>query len=450
MKLLKYFDSFLENTVNLNSSRMELLDQRTTAITNFLTRDEVFGPILAATIPQGSYAQKTIIRPRANGTFDADLLVHLDPVPDWAACEYVSKLYTRLGRSDVYKEMRHRRTRCVYIDYADEFHVDLVPYVEFDGLGHITNRFTDRFERTDPKGITDWLTRQNAIANEHLIKVIRLLKFARDITWGFNVKSLLLTVLVGERIAAFNEVIRPGCYADVPTTHKTVVDDLDAYLQQNQHLPTIIDPGGTGERFNERWDEEGYTGFRDKFHALRAKVDEAFDAQGVDASVTAWQAVFGSEFKTPPVTASATSGGSRGALILVEGARRPVTERFIDRDYGFPIIGSRTLRMIGRVVAKGPLAGYRLLDAGNRVEKDRKLVFEIEYCDVSAPYRVFWKVRNNGLEAQRAGHLRGEISEGFGATHEESTRYAGSHYVECYIVKNARCLAVARQVVTVV
>ena len=54
---------------------------------------------------------------------EISLEIDLDPMPDWDACEYVGKLYTALGRSSVYKDMRHRRTRCVYIDYADEFAV---------------------------------------------------------------------------------------------------------------------------------------------------------------------------------------------------------------------------------------------------------------------------------------------------------------------------------------
>jgi hypothetical protein len=244
MKLIKYFDAFLENTVNLNPARMELLQTRTIAIENFLRQDEVFAPLLKATIPQGSFAQKTIIQPREDGTFDADLLVHLDPMPDWAACEYVGKLYTALGRSPVYKGMRHRRTRCVYIDYADEFHVDLVPYVESNGLGYITNRKTDSFELTDPKRFTGWLKDQHRITGGQLIKVIRLLKYVRDTTYGLNVKSVILTTLVGQRVSAFRATLNPGCYADVPTTLKTVVDDLDDYLQQNYYLPTILDPGG--------------------------------------------------------------------------------------------------------------------------------------------------------------------------------------------------------------
>lgn len=447
MKLIRYFDAFLESTVNLNPSRMELLDTRTTAITNFLKKDEVFGPLLKATIPQGSYAQKTIIRPRADGTFDADMLLHLDPMPDWSACEYVGKLYTALGRSPVYADMRHRRTRCVYIDYADEFHVDLVPYVETSGNGYITNNKTDEFEFTDPKGFTGWLKDQNRTASGNLIKVIRLLKYVRDITWGFNVKSVIFTTLIGERVSHLATVIDPNCYTDVPATLKKVVDDLDDYLQNNYSLPAITDPGGTGDRFDQRWDQAGYAAFRTRFHALRAKVDEAFDAEGTDASLAGWQAVFGDLFKAPPTSSSAAAG--RGALVVVEGKALPVTERFLDRDLGIPFIqNGHSLRMVGRVARKEGFRHYRLPDNGNRVGKGRDLIFEIEACTVPEPYEVYWKVRNTGPEAQRAGSLRGEIRKG-SRIHRESTLYNGPHWVECYVVKNGRCLARGRQIVNI-
>jgi hypothetical protein len=447
MKLIKYFDAFLENAVNLNPSRMDLLDTRTAAITDFLKHDEVFGPLLKSTVQQGSYAQKTIIRPRADRTFDADLLLHLDPMPDWAACDYVGKLYTALGRSAVYKDMRHRRTRCVYIDYADEFHVDLVPYVEFGGRGYVTNNKTDQFEHTDPKGFTGWLKDQHRIADGHLIKAIRLLKYVRDITWGFSVKSAILTTLVGERVGEIAKLLDTGCYADVPTTLKTVVDALDDYLQQRSLLPAIVDPGGTGDRFDERWDQAGYAAFRTKIHALRAKIDEAFDAEGIDAGLTAWQAVFGDAFKAP---APAASIDGRGALVVVEGKARPVTERFLDRDFGIPFsLDGHGVRMVGRVAPKNGFRHYPLPDHGNRVEKGRALIFEIKDCTVPGPYEVFWKVRNTGQEAQQAGCLRGEIKRG-GQTLRETTAYTGPHWVECYVVRGGRCLAVARQAVDIV
>jgi hypothetical protein len=80
--------------------------------------------------------------------------------------------------------------------------------------------------------------------------------------------------------------------------------------------------------------------------------------------------------------------------------------------------------------SRGGFRHYRLPANGDRVGKGRDLIFEIEACSVVAPYDVYWKVRNTGAEAELAGALRGEIRKG-GATRTESTRYAGSHRVEC-------------------
>ena len=47
--------------------------------------------------------------------------------------------------------------------------------------------------------------------------------------------------------------------------------------------------------------------------------------------------------------------------------------------------------------------------------------------------------------------LRGEIREDAGGhRHSESTKYRGSHYVECYVVKSGRVVAVDRQQVFVI
>jgi hypothetical protein len=446
VKLINYFDHFLVEKVNLNPTRMDLLDTRTTAITNFLKRDEIFGPLLKTTIPQGSFAQRTIIRPRADGTFDADVLIHLDPVPDWEWCEYVGKLYTALGRSPVYQDMRHRRTRCVYVDYADEFHVDLVPYVEIDGRGYITNRKTDSSEFTDPKGFTGWLNDQNRVAGGNLIKVIRLFKHMRDITWGFSVKSVILTTLIGERVSAVAEMLDAGCYADVPSTLRKVAADLDDYLQANPLLPAIVDPGGTQDRFDERWDQAGYTTFRAKVNALRVKADEAFYAADRDTSLAAWQAIFGAGFVAPPAS---TASSSRNGLIVVRGKSLVPTERFLDKDFGIPFaLNGHTVTISGQVTAKDGFRPYRLKDNNFQVQKRRRLIFKVESCSVPGPYEVYWKVRNTGTEAETAGGLRGEIRKR-GSQITETTAYAGPHWVECYVVRGNHCLARARHTVTI-
>ena len=71
------------------------------------------------------------------------------------------------------------------------------------------------------------------------------------------------------------------------------------------------------------------------------------------------------------------------------------------------------------------------------------------YCQTSAPkpFKVFWQVVNTGSDALARNGLRGEIlrsgSVGAGGlqTREESTLFAGMHWIECFIVKDDVCVA---------
>ena len=61
--------------------------------------------------------------------------------------------------------------------------------------------------------------------------------------------------------------------------------------------------------------------------------------------------------------------------------------------------------------------------------------------NVPHPYEVQWQVVNTGTEA--AGNLRGgfEVSDGGSGVRWETTAYAGTHWVEAFVVKNGVCVA---------
>lgn len=74
--------------------------------------------------------------------------------------------------------------------------------------------------------------------------------------------------------------------------------------------------------------------------------------------------------------------------------------------------------------------------------KKKKLEFFIESINVPKPYSIKWKVRNFGEEAKLRDDLRGQIWVDLGrGVREENTKYTGSHYVECYIIKENVCVA---------
>jgi len=437
MKLHSYFKNFLDNTVNLDDARIEKLNKRVDAISSFLRGHEVFGEFFIDVIAQGSYAQRTIIKPVGTREYDVDVLLSMKEHPDWTPARYTQELYKAFEASGRYKGMAHRRTRCVYIDYADPFHVDVVPYVE--ARKDITNNKTDDWEHTDPEGFTASLETKTRATGGRLPAILRMLKYLRDTKTTFSIKSVLLTILVGESVQTWHASL-DGYYEDIPTALVNIVEDLDDYLQARPLLPAIYDPAGTGQDFSERWDQESYANFRTQIHYYAGKIREAYDKPDRNKSVAAWQTVFGSGFCAPTALDKITASASRSAD--AKG------EEFIDEDKNIPIRISESVRLLGRVQRTGVLKPYDLPRRGDRVGKNRTIDFSLVECSVAEPYLVYWKVKNTGREARERGQLRGQVVLG-GATRYENTAYIGSHYVDVYIVKDGVCVARDRQQVII-
>lgn len=72
---------------------------------------------------------------------------------------------------------------------------------------------------------------------------------------------------------------------------------------------------------------------------------------------------------------------------------------------------------------------------------NKSLKFFIESNEVPMPYNIYWKVRNVGQIAEQNDQIRGEIKCTNRDCQQERTSFRGSHFVECYIVKNQICVA---------
>lgn len=446
MKLLAYFDSFLKETVNLEQERLDLLDSRVQSIVVEFGLDEEMGEILEGHIPQGSWAHRTIIKPLAGREFDADFLLHLTEQDDWAdhPTSYLDGVEAAFRRSPRYSDNVRRKTRCVRIVYADDCHVDVVPYiVRSDDSQVIVCRDTDDFEATNPEGFTAWMKEKDDLANGNLRRVIRLLKYLRDFKTTFSCPSVILTTLVGERVLALDAASR---YSDLPTALNNLVADLDGWLQLRPTMPSFEDPSCPGTTFDHRWDADKYENFRTQIHRYAEWIDTAYDEPDRDKSVTAWQKIFGPDFKAPVTAASVAESALTKAASAGLQQRAPNEEDITDR---FPLDVRYTATIRGRVL---PRAGFRPGPIRNlgRLTKQRELRFKV-VTDVPWPYDVYWKVRNFGQEAEQANGLRGELAfePDPRGEHRETTLYAGDHWIECYVVKDRRVLATDRHRVSI-
>lgn len=442
---VREFNAFLRDHVNLNQTRINTLQSRVSSLDKFLGDESPLGDLVTDdVIPQGSFAHKTIIRPYTGNDFDADVLLPMDEEPDWEPKKYTVELQKALEASKRYEGKTTLGKRCVTIDYADDFHIDVVPFVTRpDGNTYITHRLDNDWIRQDPIALTKWIEESSRVTNGHLIRVIRLVKYLRDRS-SLNVASVVLTALLTERVHSFAGVDE---YQNVATTLVSLVEDLRDYLESMSSAPWVDDR--IGQNLADRLTHTGFLNLQSQLKTWARKMRAALDAPS-NESVDKWREVFGDKFGAT-TTAELMLTASAAPIETYEKREAP-GEQFLERDHHIPVRiqpGVR-FRLVGRMSATRRASGrFRPMSAtGNHVPIGRSLSFTVEDCTVPAPYDVYWKVRNAGAEAVERRNLRGEIVKG-GDKITESSSFAGNHWVQAWIVKDGVAIATDVQDVTI-
>ncbi|MEM9520800.1 MAG: cyclic GMP-AMP synthase DncV-like nucleotidyltransferase [Actinomycetota bacterium] len=459
MSLERDFERFLSNIVKLNAARVERLQDHVEALDKFIAAADHYGEIFQSTIPAGSWAHETIIKPvDTHDEFDADLLVEVVHQDEWEAREYIEKLYQDLRSSGTYRDKVSRKTRCVRVNYAGDFHVDLVPYMDRWGKTYITNRSepldTGRFEVSYPDRFNEWVDRKDRACRGHFRAVVQLLKYLRDHKNTFTCKSIILTTLAGDATSDVAAGLSPERYESLPHAFVSVLEDLAASLPVA--MPAVLDPAGSGDNFSDRYsDEWDYENFRTRIRSYATKCREALDESDTDRSERLWQEVFGSSFDRDQSGAKLASLSAVDSVALAAPGEQFIDasphhfEIQLDPELRATVTGRCTGMAVGNKTFRNGFRQFDLPKHGNRVPKNRKVRFQLT-TDVPAPFEVYWKVRNSGDEAASAKQLRGEVSKDAGQLSKtETTSYRGSHYVEAYIVKQGVVVAKDRQRVIV-
>lgn len=440
--LTKQLDDFIETVVNLSPGRLKTLQDRAATIENVLRKAEDPEMEVVEARPQGSFAQRTIINPRdAKRGFDADLLVEMTDVGQTPR-SLLKGVKESLEASWQHATMLSTSRRCVTVQYAGEFHIDVVPCVRKNGTLYIANRDGDdddwntgekvgSWEATDPDGLTAWIDGRNAHANGHLVPTIRLCKYLRDYKGRPRIKSVILTRLLADCVYGRLS----SDFEDLPTTLVLLLEDLARWCAGQTTPPHLTEPTCGAEL---RLDDTNWDAFRNQIASLAKRARAAYGAETVEAAVAGWRGLFGERFPAPGVQL-------REAKAMLQPG-----EEDLFRDYDIPtaITGMVTLSTEVREVGQN----LGTIHQNSPLPKEMDLYFHLAQTTIEEPYRVFWKVKNRGSEAAANGQLRGEIREDTGGpnpTKHESTKWAGDHYVEIYVVKDGVCVAKTQQVVDI-
>ena len=232
--------------------------------------------------PQGSFRLGTMTKPISDGDeYDIDLVCHLEINKDNITQAQLKEMVgARLKENETYRKMLEEGRRCWTLDYANEFHMDILPaipdYARLNDCILITDKKLKLWQKSNPKGYARWFVeRMRAIFEKRkmvlaesmranvedvpdwkvrtpLQRSVQLLKRHRDIY--FNGKddkpvSIIITTLAGQSYQ--NE-------ADLFDALFSIIDGMtDSKNIKNQYVKYYIpNPTNPEENFADKWNED--------------------------------------------------------------------------------------------------------------------------------------------------------------------------------------------------
>jgi hypothetical protein len=248
----------------------------------------IYSPIIH---PQGSMALGTTVKPLHRSDFDVDLVCHLNLNRNVSALLLYTLVEDRLKAHGTYKDMISRKNRCVRLDYATDYHLDITPAMPNWARGgthiYVPDRELKLLKDSNPKEFVTWfktiaqshpriqhltalsnsagsvragvepLPAERAFEKKLLQRIVQILKRHRDIYFenkgDIAVISVIITTLAAR---AYRRAVLAE-YASLQDFVTAVVADLPTGVEQkvvgNSMEWWIPNPSSHAENFAEKW-----------------------------------------------------------------------------------------------------------------------------------------------------------------------------------------------------
>ena len=281
------------------------------------------------------------------------------------------------------------------------------------------------------KGLTDWFKSQNDDSNGKLRKIIRLSKmFCKSRkSWKNMPSGLLQTVLCDEKLQQSYERTDEQFYY----TMQEIVNRLETST-------SVIAPVDDGRDLTPRnIDHQRMTNWKNRLKSKLEDLEVLFSEDCTkDDAIQAWYGFFNHDYWGEQMTMAesyAVASVSKSVCGFFDG------EQYIEEMYPMRLVYQCDVscKVSGDGWRPKPIREF-LSMWQHYLPHNFEIRCEMEYTDCPWPYKILWKVKNVGPEAERKNQIRGQIEER-GRTIVEHTSFFGNHYIECYIVKDGSCMA---------
>ncbi len=283
----QWLDRHLERlctTLELTPTQFRDAESKYQAVGKWLAAPESSLAVFAPEVyPQGSMLLGTTVRPWRGLEYDLDLVCQLHWCADQPPMEVYGWVEDRLASHETYHQMLKELKRCLRLDYAGDFHLDILPACPNDSVGNgsiiVPDCKLERWVHSNPKGFAAWFLEKcqlrDMLAERMLMKkieplpspvpseykfplqrVLQLMKRHRDLFFdgGRDIaRSVILTTLAGHFYGGQRSLSR---------ALEAVLDQIHSASAAVNGVPRIENPVHSGENFADTWNEARFDRFK--------------------------------------------------------------------------------------------------------------------------------------------------------------------------------------------
>ena len=327
------------------------------------------------------------------------------------------------------------KTGCVRLKYSTGYHIDFAIFKRYkyhkdhkDSEKYIYEHAGAEWSQRDIKALGDWFRDKNNESDGLLRKVVRLSKmFTRSREhWKNMPTGLVQTVVCQEEFATQYERIDEVFYY----TMKNICSRLSYKLE-------VEAPADNGRALIYRQsDYRKMQNWRNGLEKELEKLAILFENNSHEDLVEAWGEFFNHDYWDDLSQDS-----------INEQYDYSDTEEFIENIYPVNIMYDLEIDCIIDKKGFRRMSIYKFLNEyrifRNWLPHGSEIRCSIKSTNCPSYDKVLWKVKNVGDVAKSKNMIRGQI-QNRGKEIKESSSFFGSHYIECYLIKNDICVALDR------
>ncbi len=322
----------------------KLAEKRYGVIADIIQEDDAFSNIELRIYPHGSFKLKTTVRPIGRNEYDLDFVAEIPVNSDMTPRQLYNHIYRILSTDKNHSDMIEKKTRCIRVNYANDFHIDIMPGQAVDRISNeiiVPDReLKGWYHHSNPIGYADWfedqartkilhavyesgqicestelIDNQEIVAHlEPLRRAVQLIKRYRDLYCEKNntepVRSIVLCTLMGKISSQYSTEL------DIMSDFCTYVNKL---IINADGIPFEVNNPVVDEVLTEKWEENprNYIDFVDMMQKFTKDIAKLKAVKNNIEIITQVQSMFGEKITNEVVKEAADAMNTARAAGLL-------------------------------------------------------------------------------------------------------------------------------------